>query len=150
MAYRTSRNIEASIIDYLKTHFDSDWQNVSVEQTFSKIYDISLPSICININTTSYRKAELGGDSLIREVQVLINIFCTSDGQKEDFCDYIVDKIKGGCPYYKYVIAGGAVDSKTADGRIRFTGIEVTPIDLDTDKSRLDVHDRYRALITLP
>ena len=147
--YRPSRNIEASIIDFLQTNFDTDWSNVNVEKGFSRAYEIDLPVVAVRINTTSHTKAELGGDSTVREVQVLIDIFCTSDGQKEDFCDYIVSKIKSGCPYYDYVIANGAVQSKTQDGRLRFTGIEVSPIEFDTEKSKLDPHDRYRALITL-
>ena len=55
-----------------------------------------------------------------------------------DFVSYLKD----------YVIVSGAVDSKTANGRIRVMSIEVTPIDFDGDKNTLDVHDRYRALIT--
>ena len=108
-----------------------------------------LPVVCVNVNTTNYKKAELGGDSLIREVQVLLNIFWTSDGQKVDFCDYIVTKIKSGCPYYQYVIVNGAIQSKTADGRIRFTSIDVSPVNFDSDRDKLDIHDRNRALISL-
>jgi len=147
--YRQTRNIEASLIDFLTTHFDEDWSNVNVEKGFARVYDIDLPVVAVRVNTTSHDKAELGGDSTVREVQVLIDVFCTSDGQKEDFCDYIVSKIKAGIPYYNYVINNGVVQSKTQDGRLRFTSIEVSPIDFDTEKSKLSLHDRYRALITL-
>ena len=147
--YRTSRNLEASLIDFLTTNFNADWTNVSVEKSFARVYDINLPTICVRANNTSHNKAEIGGDSTIRTVQVLIDIFATSDGQKLDLTDYIVEKLKGGCPYYDYIIVDGVVDSKTANGRIRVTSLEVTPIDFDTDKDRLDVHDRYRSLLTL-
>ena len=147
--YRTSRNLEASIIDHLTTNFNADWSNVNVEKAFARVYDIDLPTICIRANNTSHNKVELGGDSTIRTVQILIDIFATSDGQKLDLTDYIVEKLKAGCVYYDYVIVDGAVDSKTANGRIRVTSLEVTPIDFDTDKDRLDVHDRYRTLLTL-
>ena len=143
--YRKSRSIEASIIDFLTTHFNADWTGVSIEKSFSRVYSINLPVVCVRANNTRHDKAEIGGNSTIREVQILIDIFCTSDGQKEDFCDYIVEKIKGGCIYYDFVIKNGAVKSKTANGRIRFTSIEVTPLDFDSD----NVHDRFRALITL-
>jgi len=149
MAYRTSRNLEASIIDYLQTNFTADWSGINVEKTFARVYEISLPTICIRSNVTSHDKAEIGGDSTIRTVQVLIDIFASSDGQKLDLTDYIVDKIKSGCVFYNYVIASGTIQSKTANGRIRVTAIDVTPIDFNTDKDKLDVHDRYRTLITL-
>ena len=58
------------------------------------------------------------------------------------------EKIKNGFVYYDYVITNGVVDSKTANGRIRVMSIDVTPIDFDEDKNTLDVHDRFRALIT--
>lgn len=149
MAYRISRNIEASLIDYLTSNFDADWTNISVEKTFAKVYDIALPTICIRTNTTTHDKAEIGGDATIRTVQILLDIFATSDGQKLDLTDYIIEKLKGGCPYYDYVISNGTIESKTANGRIRVTSAEVTPIDFDTDRDKLDVHDRFRTLITL-
>jgi len=149
MAYRTSRNIEASIIDFLKENFDDDWTGISVEKSFARIYDITLPSICIRTNVTSHDKAEIGENSTKRTVQVLIDIFGSDDGNKLDLTDYIVEKIKGGCPYYIYTISHGIIQSKTASGRIRVTSIEVTPVDDNTEKSKQDVHDRFRNLITL-
>lgn len=147
--YRQSRNIEASIIDKLTADFLADWSGISVEKTFARIYDISLPSICIRVETTDFDKVEIGGDNVTREAQVLIDVFGTSDGNAHDLIDYIVTKLKGGCVYYEYEITSGTVDSKTANGRIRIKNIDITPINFDEDKSKLDAHDRFRKLITL-
>lgn len=149
MAYRISRNLEASLIDFLTTNFNADWSNVNIEKAFARVYDIALPTICVRANNVTHDKAEIGGDSTIRTVQVFLDIFASSDGQKLDFTDYIVEKIKGGCVYYDFVISGGIVESKTANGRIRVTDINVTPIDFNTDRDKLDIHDRFRSLITL-
>ena len=146
--YRPTRNIEASIIDALKANFVSDWTGISVEKNFARIYDIDLPSVCVRVGITSHPFVEVGTNSTWRKPQLLIDVFATSDGNKHDLIDYIVEKIKNGFVYYDYVIVSGAVDSKTANGRIRVMSIEVTPIDFDGDKNTLDVHDRYRALIT--
>ena len=105
MAYRTSRNIEASLIDYLTTNFNADWSNVKVEKGLARVYDIALPTICVRANNTAHNKAEIGGNSTVRTVQVFLDIFASSDGQKLDSTDYIVEKIKGGCGYEDYVIA---------------------------------------------
>ena len=147
--YRASRAIEASIIDFLKTELSTQWSNIAVEKSFSRIYDIALPSICIRVGDTDFTKAEIGGDSTIRTVQVLIDIFGSSDGNRLDIKDFIVEKIKRGMIYYDYVISGGTIESKTANGRIRVIDIDDSGLEFDTDRDKLDPHDRYRHLITL-
>ena len=146
--YRQTRNIEASIIDFLQGHFDTDWSNINVEKTFSKVYEISLPVICVRVGITTHNPVEIGSNSTIRKPQLLIDIFAENDGQKLDLTDYVIEKIKHGCIYYNYIIVGGNVDSKVADGRIRVLSIDVTPVNLDEEKNKLDIHDRYRNLIT--
>ena len=146
--YRQTRNIEASVVDALTANFNTDWSNINVEKTFARIYDISLPSICVRVGATVHTPVEIGSNATWRKPQLLIDIFATSDGQKEDLADYIVSKIKNGFAYYDYITTGKVIDSKTANGRIRVISIDVTPVDFDDDKNQLDVHDRHRALIT--
>ncbi len=147
--YRQSRDIEASLIDYLTTELEASWTDINVVKTFVEVKTLSLPSVCIRVGDTSHAKAEIGADSTIRTVQVFIDIFASSDGQRLDIKDFIVEKIKGGCIYYDYVISGGSVQSKTANGRIRVIDIEDSGVNFDIDKDKLDPHDRYRSLITL-
>jgi hypothetical protein len=147
-SYRYTRNIEASVIDKLTTDFNADWTGVNVEKTFARIYSIDMPSICVRVGPTSHEFVEIGDNNTWRKPQLLIDIFATSDGQKLDLTDYIVEKIKNGFVYYDYVINNGVVQTKTQNGRIRVISIEVTHINFDEDKATLDEHDRYRALIT--
>lgn len=149
MAYRISRNIEASIIQFLQDKFNEDWSGINVEKTFARIYELSLPSVCIRCGVTTHVKAEVGGDSTIRTAQVLVDIFAKDDGQRLDMKDYIIRKIKGGLPYYEYTIVNGQIQSKIQNGRIRVIDIDDTPLEFDVDKDRLDVRDRYRHLLTL-
>ena len=147
--YRPTRNIEASLVDFLSVNFSVDFSGVSVEKVFSRVYDTALPVVCVLINTTIHDKAEIGSDSTTRKVTAFLHLFCTSDGQREDFADYIVNKIKGGFIYYDYVINNGSIQSKTANGRIRVLSVETSKIDFDTNPSELDVYDRYRGLVEL-
>lgn len=147
--YRISRNLEASIIDFLTTKFDADWSGVSIVKTFNRAYDVDLPVVCVRVGDTTHDKAEIGGDSTIRTPLLLLDIFAKSDGQRLDMKDYIIEKIKGGLIYYDYIIVGGVVDSKTPDGRIRVLNIDDVPVDFDMEKSSLELHDRYRHLISL-
>ena len=149
MPYRISRNLEASIIDYVRTEITGAWSNIHVEKTFARIYDIELPSVCVRVGTTTHEKVELGGDSTVRTPNILIDIFATSDGQRLDIKDFLIEKLKAGLPYYDYIISNGKTTSKTENGRIRVLNIDDTPIDFDVDKNSLDTHDRFRHLLTL-
>lgn len=147
--YRISRSIEASFIDYLKPLLQTDWNIDRVEKTYARIYAIELPSVCIRVGDTIHAKVEIGDDATVRDVHVLVDLFCTSDGQRLDLKDYIIEKIKAGLPYYNYEIENGEIKTKTQDGRIRILSIDETLINFGTDKQDLDIHDRYRHLIDL-
>ena len=149
MAYRITRNFEASIIDYLKAEFTTDWSSNNVECAFAKIYEIDLPSILVRVGVSDHDKAELGSSSTVRKAQVLIDIFAKSEGQQRDIKDWVIAKMKSGCVYYNYTIASGVVSAKIADGRLRVLNIADTPINFEQDRNTLDLHDRFRHLLTL-
>ena len=147
--YRISRCLEASIVDFLKTEFLADWNSNNVECAFARIYEIDLPSILVRVGVTEHERAECGSSSTVRKAQVLIDIFAKSEGMQRDIKDWVIAKMKSGCVYYAYTITNGIVSAKTADGRLRVLNIEDTPINFDTDRDKLDRHDRFRWLITL-
>lgn len=148
--YRYSRNIEASIIDGVKAILTAnDWSNVTVEKTFSRVYNQEPPTVCIRVGDTTHLPVEIGDTNTRREVQVLIDLFCSGDGQRLDLKDCLIANLKSGFVYYDYVITNGDVDTKTANGRIRVLNILDRPVDFDIDKDELEVQDRYRHLITL-
>lgn len=154
--YRKSRNFEASIIDFLTDKFlEARWGNISIEKSFERVYGLSMDQqtgaavICIRLTDTKLNKVEVGTESLWRTALVMIDIFATSDGQRLDLKDFIVDAIKGGMPYYEYTVTGKAISAKTQNGRIRVINIIDTPVNLNTDRSALDVHDRYRHSLSL-
>ena len=147
--YRISRNIESSIIDYLIDELASSWSNVNVEKTFARVYELSLPTVCVRLATTEHPKAQIGDNSTYRIPQILIDVFCTSDGQRLDLKDFLIEKLRGGLNYYEYTTSGNTITDKTQNGRIRVLSIDDIPIEFDTDKDNLDVHDRYRHLLTL-
>lgn len=150
--YRISRNIEASILDFLDDLFNgfgSDWYGISVEKTFAKIYKAKLPSVCVRVGVTTYDRVEIGNTAIKRTAQIFIDLFTQSDGQRLDLKDYIIEKTKGGFPYYDYEIKEGVVKSKTESGRVSIRDIDDTPVDFDIDKDKLSPQDKYRHLITL-
>lgn len=154
MAYRITRNLEASIIDFINSYLTGsapDWTDVDVINTFSQIKKEKLtpPIICLRCGVADHAKIQIGDDSTLRTSQILIDIFASDDGQRLDLKDWLITILKHGCPYYEYVIVNGSVQSKTENGRIRVLTIADTPLEFDTDKNRLSPIDRYRHLLTL-
>jgi len=150
MAYRISRNLEASIIDYIEEQLVIDnWSDINVVKTFARVSGLNLPAICIRCGETDHRKAQLGDDSTFRTASVLIDIFGINDGNRLDLKDWLIGAVKRGMPYYDYTVVGGEVTSKIPNGRIRVQDIIDTPINFDVDKNILQPPDRFRHLITI-
>jgi len=158
--YRTSRSIEASLIQYLEAELVSGgWSNISVEKSFNRVYDLAVGGaskkavICVRLAETDIARGEIGSDSMIKNVMVLIDIFASSDGQRLDLKDFLVSKLIIGCVFYNYTtVQSGrstSVNTKTADGRLRILNIDDTPVNFEVGKSELDVHDRYRHRLNL-
>jgi hypothetical protein len=147
--YRISRDIEASIIDALTTNVNADWTGVTVVKTFKRVYTFEPPVICVRVGTTTHDWIEIGDNATTRAAQVLIDVFGSSDGNRLDLKDYIIEKVKNGFIFYEHVIANGVVQSSTANGRIRVLDITDSLITIDTDQSTVHTLDRFRHLVEL-
>jgi len=153
--YRISRNLEASIIQYLEENVATAFSGTTVEKTFKRIYGIPVNTfqkqgaICVRLSDTTHEQAQIGDNSTLRLPLVLIDVFGTSDGFRLDLKDYLISILKNGMPYYEYETSAGVVSSKIQNGRIRVTNIDDTEVNLNVDKSLLDVQDRFRHLLSL-
>lgn len=154
--YRITRNLEASLADFLKDSIEESpysWSNINVEKGYSNVYTLSLPTICISAENTSYVKIQLGDNSFERNPMIVVDLFCENDGQRLDLKDTIVAILKDGCPYCEYKTKKEGritiIDTKTQKGRIRILDIDDTPINFAVEKDKLDVRDRYRHRLTL-
>ena len=148
--YRQSRSIEASTIERIQTILaDNNYTGVSVEKSFARVYSIDLPVICVRVGLTVHSGIELGSVTTRRKPLILIDLFCTSDGQRLDLSNLLVSELKQGFDYVEYVIVDGEVSTRTTNGCLIVESIDDVPVELGIDKSQLDVHDRYRHLITI-
>jgi len=153
-SYRTSRNLEASIFDYISQNLKGTWSDINIEKSFSRVYDISLPIIVLRVENTNYNRIELGSNSISREVLILVDIFAESDGQRLDIKDYLVSILKNEFPFYEYYTEANSsgnyvVKRKSTNGRVNVLTISDESINLNTAKNDLDKHDRYRHLIKM-
>jgi hypothetical protein len=154
--YRISRNIEASFISFLQetlTETPYLWNDIQVIKGFNKAYELPTPTIAVRAENTIYDKVEVGSNSFVRTVQVFVDIFASDDGMRLDLKDCIIEILKDGLVYNEYTITKSgrtATSSATPNGRIRIQKIDDKAINFNVDdKSKLDVHDRYRHLLTL-
>jgi hypothetical protein len=148
MAYRRSRNIEASLIDYFRTAlFDDKWEGITVEKSI-KQDELNPPTILINVVDTDVKKLEIGSASTLKFPTVYIRIFADNDGQRLDLADWALDKLEGDIPYYQYSIFDGKVASKDEAGNLVVLQITRDEKELfNTDPTFLSKEDRYRHLI---
>lgn len=148
--YRQSRNIEGCTIERIETILtDNNYTGVNVEKSFARVYSVSIPVICVRVGDTIHTGVEVGSNTTIRKPLILIDVFANSDGQRLDLKDLLITNLKTGWVYNEFVIVSGEVSTRTDNGRITVLSMVDSIINLGVDKSNLDVHDKFRHLISL-
>ena len=148
--YRISRNIEASIIDRIEEVLTAcSFTGVTVLKTFAQVYQEAKPIICVRVGDTLYPKVEIGTPSVVRDVEVFIDIFADNDGQRLDLKDCLTEYLKRNIDYYEYTITNGAVSGQVLSGRLRVSNLTDTLVNANTNKNDLDDYDKYRSLISM-
>jgi len=142
--------VELSIIYYLETEIAASWSGITVTKNFTQSYEKTLPVVCASLINTVPERKEVGSDDLIKNYGMTIDIFATSDGQRIDLADFIVDKLKDGCVFYIHSHATGDASTlaRTASGRIRvldFSGDRK----IENSGDSTATHDKYRHKISI-
>lgn len=147
MPYRESRNIEVSTKNFIVAELvTAGWTNINTYLGWEEVIGSTLPAITIRSGITNHNKVEMGSFSTRREVNLLIDVFAKNEGQKLDLKDFLVSILKASWIYNEYTVTNH-VSSHVANGEIICINLTETPVNLDTDKSNLDIIDRYRSLI---
>ena len=149
--FRTSRNVELSLLYYLDTNLATDWAGTTVEKSFKQVYtkNISLPVVCIRLSDTNSVRKEVGNTTLEDRYLLIIDIFATSDGMRLDMADYIKGKLSTGWVHYSHSHASGdnTTLSRTANGRDTVTEwLTDARIDFTGD---IDEKDKFRHNISI-
>ena len=147
--YRVSRNLEASIIDYLTSELTTDgWVGIRTVKAFTEVYEGTLPCICVNVLEIRPQKLEIGSKTNIKYFTVNIRIFAKADGMRLDLSDWVFEKIEDDIDYYEYAITDGAVSDKELSGKIVITRYFENKKEL-TNTENLELVDKFRHLISL-
>ena len=84
MAYRLSRNLEASLIDYFRSALTTDgWTGIACEKSL-KQSEIKLPAIVIYCSNTDAELIEIGSGDYIKYHTITIRVFGKDEGSRED------------------------------------------------------------------
>jgi hypothetical protein len=148
MAYRISRNCEASLIDKITEWLSDDgWTGIYVEKSSAEIYGGHFPAILINAQEIRPETLEVGSKTKIKYFTIYIRIFAQNDGMRLDLSDWLFDKLLDDVNYYSYTITGGEVAAKDLTGRIVITRFFENRKEL-VNSEGLEKEDRYRHLLS--
>ena len=145
MAYRISRNIEASLVDFITAELITPWgTGITVLKGFPQDYKGKAPFIGIEALEIRPQKLEIGSKINLKYFTVKIRIVAKNDGQRLDLSDWLFDLLEDDVNYYIHTITNG-VSSKgiTPDGRIVITRWNENRKELQNTEV-LESEDRYR------
>ena len=147
-AFSTTRNVELSTIYYIETQIDANWSGVEVVKSFLSAYDKTLPVVCVRLLDTGSSRLELGSTTLDNIYGITIDVFATSDGQRIDLADFILDKLKDGWVYYTHSkVTGATTLDRTSAGRVRVVEfVDNTRLDFG---EQVENPDRFRHVISV-
>jgi len=147
--YRQSRNVELSTLKFIQDNINLDWTGITIVKSWNQLEKVANPVICALLNDTDYTRNELGDTAFRPNYIFTIDIFATSDGQRIDLSDYLLEVLNPGWTYYEVSQASGANRTLvyTEAGRCRIDSIfENAKIDLGQMGS---VKDKYRQTIII-
>lgn len=146
--FREPRNVELSTVYYLETEIVKDWTGISIVKSFKEATKATLPVVCVTLLDNNPTWREIGSHVIVSIYGITIDIYATSNGQRLDLADYILNKIRVGWVYYEHSQTVGDPDSltRTANGRVELRTItEDTKLDFGDD---VDSRDKFRHSIS--
>lgn len=152
MNFSIRRNVELSSLDYLREQFEANWNNITLVKTFRQVYDKGFepPIVSAFLENSFSNRKEIGNTALTKTHSINIHIFATSDGQRIDIAEFIVEKLKTDWNYYEYSHPSG--DHSTLQRSGASGKIHAVSFDLDTAirfAENVDVKDRFRHQINV-
>jgi hypothetical protein len=159
LTWEISTNIEASLIDFLRTKVQAQSLQVLDTNGTSKTVNIyagrelnndwNLPLIQVYLDSKpDANRLEIGSNKRLRSFQIIIDIRTLLPGQETNIADWVEEQINNGITIYDYTPNPSNVDSptKTVLGHGRVDFITSLPV-LSYDDADLFDKNRYRISI---
>ena len=136
--------MELSTLYALRTAIDATWSNVTTVVGFTNAYKAALPVVSVELLDVDNRRKEVGNTTVWSEYTIVINIFASSDPQRLDLSQFILDTLASGWVYNTYAKATATTITGTAAGRafiLRYLIDRKVTLGMDVDKYDLHRHE---------
>lgn len=137
------RNVELSTIYYLETQFSSGWTGITIQKGYPNFTKVNPPVVAMRINNILNPQKEIGSRATNDILNIVVDIFATSDGQKLDLAQYLTTLItQNNWTYYVWSRGSGETMDKVDSGKVVYSGmIQNAPV-FHTDD--VDSAERFR------
>lgn len=147
MAWRARRNIEKSLLKYVRDSINANWTGINVGHSFN-YNEKNMPFVACRTDSATHPRLELGSNLLDSQPLVIIDIYATGEGQKLGLLQYLVEKLIEGFQYYEYTPNPSNPDNptKVAKGWVYAFNLSDTNVDFGENVGKCD---KFRSRITL-
>ena len=152
MSWRTYRNIEASLYDFLTSQATADslvdvhGDSVNFRVGRKNDNDWTLPTISFYFESETRERLEIGSNNRIDLQLIIIDIFAENEVDRLEFAKWVVDTINNGWTYYVYTGQSSGTPTKVASGLVNVNFLTNTRVALGENVSNFDAH-RHRISI---
>lgn len=111
---------------------------------FGGAYKEDLPVVSVELLDVDNRRQEIGNTTIWSEYTIVINIFASSDPQRLDLSQFILDTLAAGWTYNTYAKATSTTITGTAAGRafiLRHLIDRKVTLGMDVDRYDLHRHE---------
>lgn len=156
LSWRTERNLENSLKDFLDTEINNDsvtdieGTNVPVRVGRKNDDNWTLPCISLYNESDTMERFEIGSNKRDIRYLIIIDIFAKDEGQRLDLANWVYTTINDGFRYYTYIPNPSTPESptKTQGGWTNVDFLTNTRVNLSQNIDELDAH-RHRISINV-
>jgi len=115
--FRIFRNLELSTLQYVESEVNSNWSNVSVVKSFNEAkqrWTPKTPVVAVRTKDITPERKEIGSSDYKYYINVIIDIFGTSDANRLDLAAQITESLKSTWTYNEYSKDSGDMETLIA------------------------------------
>lgn len=142
--FSETRNVERSLIKYLKTQIPNYFSDINIVMSFVEAYKQKLPVLAIEVGESIEQVSiEVGSPSTRKLYLASVDIFAPSEPLAMDLASRLVELINNGFVYYEYSTDSNSQEVLTANGRVqRVLWLSDARVSVSDSPSTYDKHRR--------
>jgi len=154
LPWQISRNIENSLYEFLLDKVTEDsvtdinGNDISIRVGRKEDKDWTLPCITVYLDSKSLERAEIGSNNRLKTYLIIMDIYATNEGERQDLADWLEETVNNGFRYYSMVASSLTPNTpiKTAGGLVEVNFLTNARVALGQNIDQEDAH-RHRISI---